>query len=231
MADSWADLGEGPLPEGWTMKLHTVGNHVRPYFVHHASKTTQWDDPRKPKEPKITAPEVPPHRQRKETEIPIQKMTSSTISTTGHDMAASLRATIAAAARTSAAGTVTGASTVPENEAFTAATTVESTVESTVPANEAFTAATTASSTTTSATRSTAKAKQTRTHTTNTTNVPNKPKSSSRAKGANPDLRKGVNPDLSKGPNPDLLLRERVTPHGADPSLYKGPQARTVRVA
>merc|ERR1712212_846074 len=37
----------GPLPEGWSLKWHGVGNTRRPYFVNHHTRQTTWDDPRK----------------------------------------------------------------------------------------------------------------------------------------------------------------------------------------
>merc|ERR1711936_561136 len=36
----------GPLPEGWTLKWHGVGNTRRPYFINHHTRQTTWDDPR-----------------------------------------------------------------------------------------------------------------------------------------------------------------------------------------
>merc|ERR1712037_256442 len=37
----------GPLPEGWSLKWHGVGDTRRPYFVNHHTRQTTWDDPRK----------------------------------------------------------------------------------------------------------------------------------------------------------------------------------------
>merc|ERR1712233_50913 len=37
----------GPLPEGWSLKWHGVGNTRRPYFINHHTKQTTWEDPRK----------------------------------------------------------------------------------------------------------------------------------------------------------------------------------------
>jgi len=37
----------GPMPEGWSLKWHGVGNTRRPYFINHETRQTTWDDPRK----------------------------------------------------------------------------------------------------------------------------------------------------------------------------------------
>merc|ERR1712156_1368322 len=41
----------GPLPEGWSLKWHGVGETRRPYFINHATRQTTWDDPRKNRTP------------------------------------------------------------------------------------------------------------------------------------------------------------------------------------
>merc|ERR1711973_479977 len=41
----------GPLPEGWSLKWHGVGETRRPYFINHATRQTTWDEPRKNRTP------------------------------------------------------------------------------------------------------------------------------------------------------------------------------------
>merc|ERR1712156_355435 len=41
----------GPLPEGWSLKWHGVGETRRPYFINHTTRQTTWDDPRKNRTP------------------------------------------------------------------------------------------------------------------------------------------------------------------------------------
>merc|ERR1712156_175539 len=45
----------GPLPEGWSLKWHGVGEARRPYFINHTTRQTTWDDPRKNRTP-VTPP-------------------------------------------------------------------------------------------------------------------------------------------------------------------------------
>merc|ERR1712156_175156 len=63
----------GPLPEGWSLKWHGVGETRRPYFINHTTRQTTWDDPRKNR-----TPVAPPARTTSSQSRPIAKQQEPT---------------------------------------------------------------------------------------------------------------------------------------------------------
>merc|ERR1712156_597891 len=198
----------GPLPEGWSLKWHGVGETRRPYFINHTTRQTTWDDPRKNR-----TPVAPPARTTSSQSRPTAKQQEQTKTTMSEEeiMAKAIALSIAEAeekkkkqpSMTRPKPTTTYRPTTSE---ITTNVYDNNTANSTSlgPATLAAESSTFTSSANSS--------------------TPSTDIDEPAAQNQNEARAKGPNPALRKGPNPDLLLSERVEAKGPDPSLCKGPK-------
>merc|ERR1712130_246062 len=202
----------GPLPEGWSLKWHGVGNTRRPYFINHHTKQTTWEDPRKqsynitPSQSRGTPiqskPKVPARATLSDEEIMAKAIALSKAEEEQRKKKAlnsqpkptpqsqSNRPTI----KTSSNDDDDWSHHSNDNSPVIAASDFSSFAFDANPSSSAAGAD--------ASTKAKGPASQTQNE-------------ARRAVGPNPALR--------KGPNPDLLLSERAEAKGPDPSLCQGP--------
>merc|ERR1712210_403483 len=212
----------GPLPEGWSLKWHGVGDTRRPYFVNHHTRQTTWDDPRKqsynatPSQSRATPIQVKAPTKPREP----AKATLSNEEIMAKAIALSMaeeeqRKKQASSSRPKPTPSQANRPTIETS--FNDDENADSNAYSpAIVAADFSSFAFDASSSSSAAADASA----------NTNEPASQTQSEARAMGPNPALR--------KGPNPDFLLSERAEAKGPDPSLCqgpmglaKGPQART----
>merc|ERR1712180_285902 len=195
-------MGEdlGPLPEGWALKRHGVGEARRPYFINHATRQTTWDDPRKNR-----TPVAPPARTTSSQSRPTGKQQEPTKSTMSEEeiMAKAIALSMAEAEekkKKQASMTRPKPTTTyrPTSSEITTNVYDNNTANSTSlgPATLAAESSTFTSSA----------------------------NSSTPSTDIDEPAAQNQNEARAKGPNPDLLLSERVEAKGPDPSLCQGPK-------
>merc|ERR1712037_806044 len=213
----------GPLPEGWSLKWHGVGDTRRPYFVNHHTRQTTWDDPRKqsynatPSQSRATPIQVKAPTKPREP----AKATLSNEEIMAKAIALSMAEE---EQRKKQAASSKPKPTPSQSNRPTIETSSDDDENADSDANVAadFSSFAFASANSNSSSAAAAAADGSA----NANEQASRTQSEARAMGPNPALR--------KGPNPDLLLSERAEAKGPDPSLCqgpmglaKGPQART----
>merc|ERR1712037_547940 len=212
----------GPLPEGWSLKWHGVGDTRRPYFVNHHTRQTTWDDPRKqsynatPSQSRATPIQVKAPTKPREP----AKATLSNEEIMAKAIALSMaeeeqRKKQASSSRPKPTPSQSNRQTIETS--FNDDENADSNAYSPAIVAADFSSFAFDASSSSSATADASA---------NANEPVSQTQSEARAMGPNPALR--------KGPNPDFLLSERAEAKGPDPSLCqgpmglaKGPQART----
>merc|ERR1712037_517190 len=202
----------GPLPEGWSLKWHGVGDTRRPYFVNHHTRQTTWDDPRKQSYNatpiQVKAPTKP--REPAKATLSNEEIMAKAIALSMAEE--EQRKKQASSSRPKPTPSQSNRQTIETS--FNDDENADSNAYS--PAIVAADFSSNSNSSSSAATDTCATANEPASQT----------QKEARAMGPNPALR--------KGPNPDLLLSERAEAKGPDRSLCQGPmglakglQART----
>merc|ERR1712180_297672 len=190
----------GPLPEGWSLKWHGVGETRRPYFINHATRQTTWDDPRKNR-----TPVAPLARTTSSQSRPTAKQQEPTKTTMSEEeiMAKAIALSMAEAEEKKKKQ---ASMTRPKPTT----TSGPKTSEITTNVYDNNTANSTSFGPTTLAAES--------------STFTSSANSSSPSTDLDEPAAQNQNQARAKGPNPDLLLSERVEAKGPDPSLCQGPK-------
>jgi len=203
----------GPMPEGWSLKWHGVGNTRRPYFINHQTRQTTWDDPRKqrsrnatPSQSRATpsqSPTTPKQRESAKATLSDEEIMAKAIALS---MAEEEQRKKQASSSSSRPKPTPSQSNRPTMET---ASNDDENADSNFADFSSVAFSPNSDSSPTAAADADVDAN---------VNV-NEPT----YQNQNEARAKGPNPALTKGPNPDLLLSARAEAKGPDPSLCQGP--------
>merc|ERR1712212_1186769 len=204
----------GPMPEGWSLKWHGVGNTRRPYFINHHTRQTTWDDPRKqsynitPSQSRAT-----PTIQKQTTPKKQREAARATLS--DEEIMAKAIALSMAEEEQRKKQQASSSSRPKPTPSQSNRPTMETASNDDENADSNFADFSSVAFSPNSDSSPTAAADA---DVDTNVNV-NEPTSQNQ----NEARAKGPNPALTKGPNPDLLLSERAEAKGPDRSLCQGP--------
>merc|ERR1712212_101823 len=204
----------GPMPEGWSLKWHGVGNTRRPYFINHHTRQTTWDDPRKqsynitPSQSRAT-----PTIQKQTTPKKQREAAKATLS----DEEIMAKAIALSMAEEEQRKKQQASSSRPRpTPSHSDRPTIETSNDDENADSNALSPAIVAADFSSFAFSANANSSSAAADSNvNASDPASQTQNEARAKGPNPVLR--------KGPNPDLLLSERAVANGPDPSLCQGP--------
>jgi len=201
----------GPMPEGWSLKWHGVGNTRRPYFINHQTRQTTWDDPRKQRSRNATPSQSRATPSQSQT-TPKQRESAKATLSDEEIMAKAIALSMAEEEQRKKQASSSRPKPTPSQSnrpTMEAASNDDENTDSNFADFSSVAFSPNSDSPPTAVADANADAN---------VNV-NEPTS----QNLNEARAKGPNPVLRKGPNPDLLLSERAEAKGPDRSLCQGP--------